>query len=115
MIETLRFIIPALALLLAAATTAVAQQDSIDQSAAGAAPGSNANPQGSEAVPGEVYGKMLQVPVSTLFPGAVSNQPKIKIPTADSAAAQRGMKAFNAFNCVGCHMGNGGGGMGPAL
>jgi cytochrome c oxidase cbb3-type subunit 3 len=25
------------------------------------------------------------------------------------------MRAFNAFNCVGCHMGNGGGGMGPAL
>jgi cytochrome c oxidase cbb3-type subunit 3 len=25
------------------------------------------------------------------------------------------MRAFNAFNCVGCHMSNGGGGMGPAL
>ena len=30
-------------------------------------------------------------------------------------AAQRGMKYFVGFNCVGCHAANGGGGMGPAL
>jgi cytochrome c oxidase cbb3-type subunit III len=73
------------------------------------------NPQGSEAVPGALRGNMLEVPLNTIIPGAVSVQPNIKIPTMDDAAAQRGMKAFTAFNCVGCHMGNGGGGMGPAL
>ena len=49
-------------------------------------------------------------------PGAVPVRPQIEIPALqDPAAPQRGLMAFNAFNCVGCHMGNGGGGMGPAL
>jgi cytochrome c oxidase cbb3-type subunit 3 len=71
--------------------------------------------KGSEATPAELRGGWLDVPINTIVPGAISVNPKIKIPGGDPAAAQRGMKAFSAFNCVGCHMGNGGGGMGPAL
>ena len=72
-------------------------------------------PQGSKSTPAELRGGWLDVPINTFVPGAVSVSPKIQLPAEDPAAAQRGMKAFNAFNCVGCHMGNGGGGMGPAL
>ena len=39
----------------------------------------------------------------------------IKNPENDAQAVERGMKYFTAFNCVGCHAANGGGGMGPAL
>jgi cytochrome c oxidase cbb3-type subunit 3 len=78
-------------------------------SAQGANPGTPAA-QGTDA-----YGNLLQVPINTFAPGAVSVRPKLKLPKFDDAAAQRGMKAFSAFNCVGCHMGSGGGGMGPAL
>jgi len=40
----------------------------------------------------------------------------MKNPLADDPdAAARGMKDFDSFNCSGCHMANGGGGMGPAL
>jgi cytochrome c oxidase cbb3-type subunit III len=59
--------------------------------------------------------KLLQVPVTNLTPGGVSASPKITIPPLNAEAAQRGMQDFISFNCVGCHMGNGGGGMGPAL
>lgn len=59
--------------------------------------------------------QLIKVPVSGLIPGAVEARPKIKPPPADEKAAQRGMENFGSFNCVGCHMGNGGGGMGPAL
>ncbi|MBV9631087.1 MAG: cytochrome c [Xanthobacteraceae bacterium] len=63
-----------------------------------------------------LHGKLLQVPVTTLAPGGTNPRPTIKTPPLDDpAAAQRGMQAFNALNCVGCHMANGGGGMGPAL
>jgi cytochrome c oxidase cbb3-type subunit III len=59
---------------------------------------------------------LLQVPVTNLTPGDVQVRPKIKVPLlSDPKSAQRGMKYFANFNCVGCHMGNGGGGMGPAL
>jgi cytochrome c oxidase cbb3-type subunit 3 len=58
---------------------------------------------------------LLKVPVSKLTPGAVEIGAKIKHPPLDQAAAERGMSDFASFNCVGCHMGNGGGGMGPAL
>jgi cytochrome c oxidase cbb3-type subunit III len=59
---------------------------------------------------------ILHVPVSGLHPGDVSFAPKINNPLArDPQAATRGMQDFNQFNCVGCHAGNGGGGMGPAL
>ncbi len=71
---------------------------------------------GNESTPSETYGKLLSVPVSGLIPGAVSIQPDVKNPVAgDNAAAQRGMRNFIAFNCVGCHAANGAGGMGPAL
>jgi cytochrome c oxidase cbb3-type subunit 3 len=58
---------------------------------------------------------MLTVPLVNITPGGVS-VPDIENPVANDAnAAQRGMKYFNSFNCVGCHAANGGGGMGPAL
>ncbi len=73
-------------------------------------------PAGSESTPSEIYGKLLSVPVTALIPGAVPVEPDVKNPVAnDSAAAQRGMRDFIAFNCVGCHAANGAGGMGPAL
>ncbi|HVZ04842.1 c-type cytochrome [Hyphomicrobium sp.] len=59
--------------------------------------------------------QLLKVPVSGLTPGAVDARPKLNLPPIDEKAAQRGMENFASFNCVGCHMGNGGGGMGPAL
>ena len=66
--------------------------------------------------PGQAYGQLLQVPVNTFVPGAAPAEVKITIPALnDPAAPQRGMTAFAVFNCVGCHMGNGGGGMGPSL
>jgi cytochrome c oxidase cbb3-type subunit 3 len=66
--------------------------------------------------PNQTYGLLLQVPVNTFVPGAAPAEARIAIPAlSDPAAPQRGMTAFAAFNCVGCHMGNGGGGMGPSL
>jgi len=59
---------------------------------------------------------LLNTPVSGLFPGGVSTRTQIKNPVGnDPTAAQRGMAYFTAFNCVGCHAANGGGGMGRAL
>jgi len=59
-------------------------------------------------------GALLQVPVSSLFPGGVTFPPQIKNPAAsDPAAIERGMQAFQSMNCVGCHAPNGGGGDGP--
>jgi cytochrome c oxidase cbb3-type subunit 3 len=59
---------------------------------------------------------LLAVPLGKNIPGAVSTGVKIENPMAnDPNSVQRGMKYFAAFNCVGCHMANGGGGMGPAL
>ena len=107
----------ALSLLLLAcgAAPSGAQQDATTAAAAASAPQNAGTPQGSDATPAELAGALLEVPINTFVPGAVSVEPKINIPAMDDAAAQRGMKAFTAFNCVGCHMGNGGGGMGPAL
>ena len=69
-----------------------------------------------ESGAGVVSGTMLQVPVSHLFPGGVNPRPPIANPVAaDPGAADRGMKYFNSFNCVGCHAANGAGGMGPSL
>jgi cytochrome c oxidase cbb3-type subunit III len=66
--------------------------------------------------PDQAYGQLLQVPVNTFVPGAAPLPAKITAPAlSDPAAPQRGMTAFAAFNCIGCHMGNGGGGMGPSL
>jgi cytochrome c oxidase cbb3-type subunit 3 len=59
---------------------------------------------------------LIDVPVTKILPGNVDLTPKIKNPVADDAgAAQRGMKYFANFNCIGCHADNGGGGMGPPL
>lgn len=61
-------------------------------------------------------GTLLKAPVSNLFPGGVSTRPNLKNPVGnDPAAPQRGMAYFMAFNCIGCHADNGGGGMGRAL
>jgi cytochrome c oxidase cbb3-type subunit 3 len=66
--------------------------------------------------PDQAYGQLLQVPVNTFVPGAAPLPAMITAPAlSDPAAPQRGMTAFAAFNCIGCHMGNGGGGMGPSL
>jgi len=71
---------------------------------------------GNEETPSERYGLLLQVPLSNLIPGAASVRPKIKVPALDDpSTAERGMRYFTSFNCVGCHAPNGGGGMGPAL
>jgi len=60
-------------------------------------------------------GSLIDVPMVNLTPGAVDVRPKLAIPNLDADAAQRGLAYFTSFNCVGCHMPNGGGGMGPAL
>jgi len=65
---------------------------------------------------GGTAGKLMRVPVTGLFPGTVSPEPKINAPVSnDSQTLQRGMDYFKRFNCVGCHADNGAGGMGPAL
>ncbi|MBS0234884.1 MAG: c-type cytochrome [Proteobacteria bacterium] len=74
-------------------------------------PPTDSSNAGTEISPAQ----LLKVPVSGLTPGAVQARPKLNPPPADEKAAQRGMDDFASFNCVGCHMGNGGGGMGPAL
>jgi cytochrome c oxidase cbb3-type subunit 3 len=62
--------------------------------------------------------KMLRVPVSGIYPGGNTSglEPAMENPLKnDPDAVVRGMRDFDTFNCSGCHMGNGGGGMGPAL
>lgn len=62
--------------------------------------------------------QMLRVPVSGIYPGGNTSglQPNMENPLKnDPDAVARGMRDFDTFNCSGCHMGNGGGGMGPAL
>lgn len=71
------------------------------------------NPKNASTLP--TADDLMKVPVTTLAPGGVDIRPKLQLPTADDEAAERGMQNFASFNCVGCHMGNGGGGMGPAL
>jgi cytochrome c oxidase cbb3-type subunit 3 len=59
---------------------------------------------------------LLRVPVTGIVPGERAVAPEIKNPLEnDPDAASRGMKAFETFNCSGCHASNGAGGMGPAL
>lgn len=54
--------------------------------------------------------------MSNLTPGSVSVENIPPNPAAnDPQAAERGMRYFNGFNCVGCHAPNGAGGMGPSL
>src|ERR1700742_1673692 len=62
--------------------------------------------------------KLLRVPVTGIYPGGNTSglEPDMQNPLAnDPDAAARGMQDFANFNCSGCHMANGGGGMGPAL
>lgn len=62
--------------------------------------------------------KLLRVPVTGIYPGGNTRglEPNMQNPLAnDPDAAARGMKDFDTFNCSGCHMPHGGGGMGPAL
>ena len=59
---------------------------------------------------------VLAIPISPLIPGDPPPVKKLANPVAgDPAAIERGMQDFIAFNCVGCHAANGGGGMGPSL
>jgi cytochrome c oxidase cbb3-type subunit III len=77
-----------------------------------------ATSQGSaqQSTPPSGAAALTQVPVSTLFPGGVPLGPSLKVPDiSDPVAMQRGMQYFAGMNCIGCHMANGGGGMGPAL
>lgn len=63
-------------------------------------------------------GVLLRVPVTGLYPGGspAGLNPNLKNPLAnDPDAVARGAKDFDAFNCSGCHMPSGGGGMGPSL
>jgi len=63
-------------------------------------------------------GELLRVPVSGVYAGGspAGLNPDMKNPLAnDPDAVARGAKDFDAFNCSGCHMAHGGGGMGPAL
>jgi cytochrome c oxidase cbb3-type subunit 3 len=78
--------------------------------------GSQAGNQQTEATYASGTRALIETPVSGLFPGGVSTRLKLNNPVAnDPAAAQRGMAYFTAFNCIGCHAPNGGGGMGRAL
>jgi cytochrome c oxidase cbb3-type subunit III len=94
----------------------VAQQQSVAIGEAQQQKGPDiAPPNPAEDTPGEKFGKFFQLPVSGLVPGDVHPKIDIKAPENDPQAVERGMKYFTAFNCVGCHAANGGGGMGPSL
>jgi cytochrome c oxidase cbb3-type subunit 3 len=63
-------------------------------------------------------GALLRVPVTGIYPGGspAGLNPNMQNPLSnDPDAVARGAKDFDAFNCSGCHMARGGGGMGPAL
>lgn len=81
----------------------------------GAAPG----PMLASAYNGMVSAeRLMRVPVTGIYPGGTSQglDPNMQNPLAnDPDAVARGEKDFDTFNCSGCHMARGGGGMGPAL
>jgi cytochrome c oxidase cbb3-type subunit III len=118
---------PAAALCISLTTIAAAQQEAaapqqaLPQAEANAPQtpgfGQPAIPQNPTVkdTPGELYGKFLQLPVSGLLPGDVHPKVEINNPQESSEAATRGMRYFQAFNCVGCHAPNGGGGIGPSF
>lgn len=82
-------------------------------------PGDGGHPKMAASYTGMVpAAKMLRVPVSGIYPGGNTRglNPDMQNPLAkDPDAVTRGMHDFDNFNCSGCHMANGGGGMGPAL
>jgi cytochrome c oxidase cbb3-type subunit 3 len=106
-----------LSLLFAGLAGGLAQaQQSLPQSEQAQQGGVALRPDFGERVGGGLPSVFMQVPISHLSPGAIPNRPAIKNPVqGDPMAANRGMKYFINFNCVGCHAPNGGGGMGPAL
>ena len=62
--------------------------------------------------------KLMRVPVTGIYPGGNANglSPNMPNPLKDDPdAVARGEMDFDNFNCSGCHMARGGGGMGPAL
>jgi cytochrome c oxidase cbb3-type subunit III len=82
-------------------------------------PGTGAPPNVATGYSGMIApGKLLRVPVTGVYPGGLSNglAPDMPNPLKDDPdAVARGQKDFDTFNCSGCHMARGGGGMGPAL
>ncbi len=107
----------ALCLIFAELVTGLAQaQQSLPQSQEAQQAGVALRPDFGESVGGAPPGVFMQVPTSHLSPGAIPSRPAIKNPVqGDPKAAERGMRYYITFNCVGCHAPNGGGGMGPAL
>jgi cytochrome c oxidase cbb3-type subunit 3 len=100
----------------AATAGAVYAQQSLPRTQEAQQPTVSVRPDFGQTVGGGRPGVFMQVPVSHLFPGAIPSRPTIKNPVqGDPKAAERGMRYFINFNCVGCHAPNGGGGMGPAL
>jgi cytochrome c oxidase cbb3-type subunit 3 len=65
--------------------------------------------------PPALNSRLLGVPLVNNVPGGVKPSAIANPVAQDPAAAERGMRYFLSFNCVGCHAPNGGGGMGPAL
>jgi cytochrome c oxidase cbb3-type subunit 3 len=82
-------------------------------------PGAANGPNRASADDGLVSAKrLLRVPVTGVYPGGNTRglEADVQNPLKDDPdAVLRGMKDFANFNCSGCHMANGGGGMGPAL
>ena len=106
-----------LSLLLAGVATSPAQaQQSLPQSEQAQHAAPPLRPDFGESVGNGLPSVFMQVPMSHLSPGGIPHRPAIKNPVqGDPKAAERGMKYFISFNCIGCHAANGGGGMGPAL
>jgi cytochrome c oxidase cbb3-type subunit 3 len=82
-------------------------------------PGMGAGPNYATGYTGLIAAeKLLRVPVTGIYPGGSPRglSPNMQNPLAnDPDAVARGAKDFDNFNCSGCHMARGGGGMGPAL
>lgn len=82
-------------------------------------PGKGAGPNLASGYSGLIAPEnLLRVPVSGIYPGGNPSglNPDIGNPLKDDPdAVARGAKDFDTFNCSGCHMARGGGGMGPAL
>jgi cytochrome c oxidase cbb3-type subunit 3 len=82
-------------------------------------PGNGAGPDLASGYAGVIPAqKLLRVPVTGIYPGGspAGLNPNMQNPLAkDPDAVVRGEKDFDTFNCSGCHMARGGGGMGPAL
>lgn len=82
-------------------------------------PASGARPNLATGYTGLVSAQqLLRVPVTGIYPGGTPAglEANMQNPLAnDPDALARGAKDFDSFNCSGCHMAHGGGGMGPAL